>query len=49
MATNTRAKRHINPWNYDVETHTYAQYEDHFREKMIEAGLPVDKPLDKKE
>jgi len=49
MANNTRAKRHINPWNYDVETHTYEQYEDHFREKMIEAGLPVDKPLDKKE
>ncbi|OQY49579.1 MAG: menaquinol oxidoreductase [Desulfobacteraceae bacterium 4572_89] len=43
MAGNTRAKRHINPWNYDVDTHTYAQYEDHFREKMIEAGLPVDK------
>jgi nitrate reductase gamma subunit len=43
MANNTRAKRHVNPWNYDVETHTYPQYEDHFREKMIEAGLPVDK------
>jgi [DsrC]-trisulfide reductase subunit M len=43
MANNTRAKRHVNPWNYDVDTHTYAQYEDHFREKMIEAGLPVDK------
>lgn len=43
MANNTRAKRHVNPWNYDVETHTYAQYEDHFRDKMIEAGLPVDK------
>ncbi len=43
MANDTRAKRHVNPWNYDVETHTYPQYEDHFREKMIEAGLPVDK------
>ena len=43
MANNTRAKRHVNPWNYDVKTHTYAEYEDHFREKMIEAGLPVDK------
>jgi len=43
MANNTRAKRHINPWNPDVDFHTYAQYEDHFREKMIEAGLPVDK------
>ena len=43
MANNTRAKRHVNPWNYDVDTHTYEQYEDHFRDKMIEAGLPVDK------
>jgi hypothetical protein len=23
--------------------HTYEEYEDEFREKMIEAGLPVDK------
>lgn len=43
MANNTRAKRHINPWNYAVDIHTYEQYEDHFRDKMIEAGLPVDK------
>ncbi len=43
MANNTRAKRHVNPWNYDVPIHTYEQYEDHFRDKMIEAGLPVDK------
>ncbi len=45
MANNTRAKRHINPWNYDVHTHTYEEYEDEFREKMIEAGLPVEKEL----
>jgi len=43
MANNTRAKRHVNPWNYAVDIHTYEQYEDHFREKMIDAGLPVDK------
>ncbi len=43
MANNTRAFRHVNPWNYDVKTHTYEEYEDHFRDKMIEAGLPVDK------
>ena len=43
MANNTRAKRHVNPWNYDVHTHTYQEYEDHFRDKMIDAGLPVDK------
>lgn len=43
MATNTRARRHINPWNYPVPVHTYEEYEDEFREKMIEAGLPVEK------
>jgi nitrate reductase gamma subunit len=43
MANNTRAKRHVNPWNPDVKFHTYEEYEDHFRDKMIEAGLPVDK------
>ncbi len=43
MKTNTRAEHHVNPWNYAVDVHTYDQYEDHFRDKMIEAGLPVDK------
>ena len=41
----TRIVRHINPWNYPVKVHTYAEYEDHFREKMVEAGLPVEKEL----
>ena len=45
LANNTRFKRHINPWNYPVETHTYEEYEDEFRERMIEAGLPVVKGL----
>jgi nitrate reductase gamma subunit len=43
MPNNTRMIRHINPWNYPVKVHTYEEYEDHFREKMIEAGLPVEK------
>jgi nitrate reductase gamma subunit len=43
LTTNTRAKRHINPWNYPVPVHTYEEYEDEFREKMIEVGIPVDK------
>lgn len=40
---NTRAVRHVNPWNYPVHTHTYEEYEEEFREKMIAAGLPVEK------
>ncbi|HIJ35701.1 MAG TPA: sulfate reduction electron transfer complex DsrMKJOP subunit DsrM [Deltaproteobacteria bacterium] len=43
LANNSRFVRHINPWNYPVETHTYEEYEDEFREHMIEAGLPVEK------
>jgi nitrate reductase gamma subunit len=43
MPTDTRARRHINPWNYPVPVHTYEEYEDEFREKMIEVGLPVEK------
>jgi nitrate reductase gamma subunit len=43
MPNDSRIVRHINPWNYPVKTHTYEEYEDHFREKMIEAGLPVEK------
>ena len=43
LATDTRARRHVNPWNYPVPVHTYEEYEDEFRDKMIEAGLPVDK------
>jgi len=43
LTGDTRAVRHVNPWNYPVETHTYEEYEDEFRGKMIEAGLPVEK------
>ncbi|MDJ0782816.1 MAG: sulfate reduction electron transfer complex DsrMKJOP subunit DsrM [Desulfosarcinaceae bacterium] len=43
LTTNTRAARHVNPWNYPVKIHTYEAYEDDFREKMVEAGLPVEK------
>lgn len=40
---NSREIRHVNPWNYPVHTHTYAEYEDEFRDKMKGAGLPVEK------
>ncbi|MBL6978403.1 MAG: sulfate reduction electron transfer complex DsrMKJOP subunit DsrM [Desulfobacteraceae bacterium] len=43
LANNSRFVRHVNPWSYPVETHTYEEYEDEFRDKMIEAGLPVEK------
>ena len=43
LANNSREKRHINPWNYPVHVHTYEEYENDFREKMKDAGLPVEK------
>ena len=48
MINNSRAVRHENPWNPEVAFHTYEEYEDEFREKMVKVGLPVDKPLEPK-
>ena len=46
LVNNSRVKRHVNPWNYPVKVHSYEAYEDEFREKMIEAGLPVEKMIE---
>lgn len=46
LANNSRMVRHINPWNDpSIKPHSYAGYEDDFREAMVEAGIPVDKEL----
>ena len=39
----SRARRHVNPWNYPVKTHTYEEWEDEFRDVMKDAGMPVEK------
>ena len=43
LANNSRAVRHVNPWDYPVKVHSYEAYEEEFRDKMVEAGLPLDK------
>ncbi len=43
LSNNSRIVRHINPWDYPVKVHTYEEYEDEFREKMVEVGSPVEK------
>jgi len=43
LANNNRMVRHVNPWNYPVKVHTYEEYEDEFRAKMIKAHIPVEK------
>ena len=42
LANNNRAQRHINPWNYPVKTHTYAEWEEEFRDKLVAAEIPLE-------
>jgi nitrate reductase gamma subunit len=46
LSNNSRMKRHINPWNPDVKFHTYAEYEDDFRQVMKSVDLPLDKDIE---
>lgn len=44
MINNSRAVRHINPWNDpNIKPHSYADYEDDFREFMKDGDIPVEK------
>ena len=43
LANTNRMKRHVNPWNYPVKTHTYQEYEEEFEKFMEMANLPLDK------
>ena len=42
LANNSRSRRHVNPWNYPVKTHTYAEWEEEFRDKIQAAGIPLE-------
>ena len=42
LPNNSRAVHHDNPWNPPKKYHTYAEYEDDFRDLMDEAGLPLE-------
>jgi nitrate reductase gamma subunit len=46
LTANTREVRHVNPWNRPLPVHTYEEYEDEFRERMRDAGIPleIDRP-----
>ena len=43
LANNNRMQRHVNPWNPDIKFRTYEEYEEDFRDKMKQVGLPVEK------
>jgi len=43
LANDNRMNRHVNPWNPDVKVHTYEEWEEEFHDKIVAAGLPLDK------
>jgi nitrate reductase gamma subunit len=43
MVNNNRKVHHKNPWNPDLIGHTYAEWEDEFREKLKASDYPLDK------
>ena len=49
MANNNRAVRHVNPWEYPVKHYTYYEYQEKFKDKMIEAGIPIDEEVQPEE
>ncbi len=43
LANNNRMVRHVNPWNYPVNVHTYEEWEHEFHDKIKAAGLPLER------
>jgi nitrate reductase gamma subunit len=43
LANTSRTRRHVNPWNPQVDVHGYAAWEDEHRAKLKGCGLPVDR------
>jgi hypothetical protein len=42
LPNNNRAKRHINPWNAPVATHSYEEWEREFHDKLKAAAIPIE-------
>jgi nitrate reductase gamma subunit len=43
MPNDNRRRRHVNPVNPEVEVHTYAEWEEEYRDKLVAAGIPLDR------
>jgi nitrate reductase gamma subunit len=43
LPNDNRRRRHVNTQNPVVEPHTYEQWEDEYRDRLLEAGIPVEK------
>ena len=47
MPNDNRKRRHVNPIDPEVEVHTYAQWEEEFKDKLEMRDNPLDKHCDK--
>jgi len=43
LANSNRTNRHVNPWNPDIQGHSYAEWEDEFRDKLKASGYALEK------
>jgi nitrate reductase gamma subunit len=43
LANDNRVRRHVNPWNPPIVGHTYAEWESEFHDKLVTAGIPLDR------
>ena len=43
LPNDSRLRRHVNPWLAPTPFHTYAEWEDEFRDRMRAAGLPLER------
>ena len=43
LANTNRTVRHVNPWNPPIVGHTYAEWEDEFRDKLKASGYALEK------
>lgn len=43
LANTTRTRRHVNPWDYPVKTHTYEEWESEFAEKLKSSGYELER------
>jgi nitrate reductase gamma subunit len=43
LANTGRSRRHENPWNGPVPVHTYEEWEEEFRDKLIKSGYTLEK------
>jgi nitrate reductase gamma subunit len=43
LANSNRTRRHINPWNPDIQGHSYAEWEEEFRDKLKASGYALEK------